>query len=59
MHEVIQMYKIKELAELYGIHTNVLRFYEKKGLLASRRLTNGYRERMSGLYCRKFCCIAQ
>lgn len=33
MHEVIQMYKIKELAELYGIHTNVLRFYEKKGLL--------------------------
>ena len=43
MHEVIQMYKIKELAELYGIHTNVLRFYEKKGLLASRRLTNGYR----------------
>ena len=43
MHEVIGMYKIKELAELYGIHTNALRFYEKKGLLASRRLENGYR----------------
>lgn len=37
------MYKIKELAELYGIHTNALRFYEKKGLLSSRRLENGYR----------------
>ncbi len=43
MHEVIGMYKIKELAELYGIHTNALRFYEKKGLLPSRRLENGYR----------------
>ncbi|MFQ7092906.1 MAG: MerR family DNA-binding transcriptional regulator [Ruminococcus sp.] len=40
----------------------LLRFYEKKGLLASRRLTNGYRvygEQMSEAYCRKFCCIAQ
>ncbi|WP_254887975.1 MerR family DNA-binding transcriptional regulator [[Clostridium] innocuum] len=55
------MYKIKELAELYGIHTNVLRFYEKKGLLASRgsRTAIVSTERMSGLYCRKFCCIAQ
>lgn len=37
------MYKIKELAELYGVHTNALRFYEKKGLLPCKRQENGYR----------------
>lgn len=38
-------YSIKDVAELYGITTNKLRFYEKKGLLNPRRHpTSGYRE---------------
>lgn len=37
------MYKIKELADMYGIRTNVLRFYEEKGLLKASRMENGYR----------------
>lgn len=38
------MYRIGELAKLYGIKTDTLRFYEKHGLLApSSRTESGYR----------------
>jgi len=33
-----------ELARLSGLSKDTLRHYERKGLLASRRLANGYRE---------------
>lgn len=40
-----KMYSIKEVAELYGINANKLRYYEKKGLLEPKRHpTNKYRE---------------
>lgn len=32
-----------ELAQLTGVSTDTLRHYERKGLLAARRLPNGYR----------------
>ena len=39
------MYSIKDVAELYGITANKLRYYEKKGLLNPKRHpTNKYRE---------------
>lgn len=34
---------IKEVAKLFGIKANKLRFYEKKGLLNPKRTDNGYR----------------
>lgn len=36
-------YKIGELAKLYGISTDVLRYYEELGILIPRRGENGYR----------------
>ena len=36
-------YKIGEIAALYGISTDVLRYYEELGILVPRRATNGYR----------------
>lgn len=40
-----KMYSIKDVAELYGITANKLRYYEKKGLLNPKRHpTNKYRE---------------
>ena len=37
-------FKIGEVADMLGISTDTLRFYEKKGLLASRKdPKNGYR----------------
>src|SRR5438128_8254974 len=36
--------KIGELASATGLSRDTLRFYEKRGLLLSRRLANGYRE---------------
>ena len=37
-------FKIGEVAEMLGISTDTLRFYEKKGLLVSQRdARNGYR----------------
>lgn len=36
--------RIGELAELSGLSRDALRFYEKEGLLKSRRRTNGYRD---------------
>jgi DNA-binding transcriptional MerR regulator len=35
--------KIGQLAELTGIPTRMLRYYEQQGLLASERTLNGYR----------------
>lgn len=37
------MMKIGALAKASGLSTDTLRFYEKAGLIASRRLPNGYR----------------
>lgn len=34
---------IKETAEIFGVSTNKLRFYEKKGLIKGRREENNYR----------------
>lgn len=36
-------YKINEIARLYGIGVDSLRYYEKLGILKPRRDTNGYR----------------
>ena len=36
-------YKINEIAKLYGIGPDSLRYYEKLGVLTPRRDTNGYR----------------
>lgn len=36
--------RIGELAALAGTTTDAIRFYEKVGLLTSRRLPNGYRD---------------
>ena len=36
-------YKINEVARLYGIGPDSLRYYERLGLLSPRRDTNGYR----------------
>ncbi|HBT94812.1 MAG TPA: MerR family transcriptional regulator [Coriobacteriia bacterium] len=36
-------YSIKQLAELAGVTTRTLRWYERQGLLEPRRETNGYR----------------
>lgn len=36
-------YKINEIARLYGIGPDSLRYYERLGLLSPRRDTNGYR----------------
>ena len=36
-------YKINEIARLYGIGQDSLRYYERLGLLSPRRDTNGYR----------------
>ncbi|MEO2203360.1 MerR family transcriptional regulator [Paenibacillus pabuli] len=36
-------YKINEIAKLYGIGVDALRYYEKLGLLAPSRDSNGYR----------------
>ena len=38
--------KIGRLAELTGIPTRMLRYYEQQGLLASERSPNGYRRYM-------------
>ncbi|MBT9778196.1 MerR family transcriptional regulator [Clostridium sp. MCC353] len=45
-------YKIGELAKLYGISTDVLRYYEELGILVPRRASNGYRVyRTEDLWC--------
>ena len=36
-------YKINEIAKLYGIGVDSLRYYERLGILKPRRDTNGYR----------------
>jgi len=36
--------QIGELSSATGLSRDTLRFYEKRGLLASRRLDNGYRD---------------
>lgn len=36
-------YKIGELASLYGISTDILRYYEELGILVPKRGANGYR----------------
>ncbi|MCK9871036.1 MerR family transcriptional regulator [Nocardiopsis dassonvillei] len=36
--------RIGELAERTGVSTRALRYYEQRGLLASERAANGYRE---------------
>ena len=36
-------FTIKELADLCGVSTRTLRFYEEKGLISSKRLDNNYR----------------
>ena len=36
-------YKINEIAKLYGIGVDSLRYYERLGILQPRRDTNGYR----------------
>ena len=36
-------YKIHEIAKLYGIGADSLRYYEKRGILSPRRGANGYR----------------
>ena len=41
--EMKNYYKINEIAQLYGISTDSLRYYERLGILHPRRDTNGYR----------------
>ena len=36
-------YKISEIARLYGIGVDSLRYYERLGILQPRRESNGYR----------------
>lgn len=36
-------YRVGELAALYGVSPDLLRYYEEKGLLCPQRLENGYR----------------
>ena len=36
-------YRIKELAQMYGVGTDTLRYYERLGLIRPRRGENGYR----------------
>src|SRR5699024_743552 len=43
VHNMKDYYKINEIARLYGIGPDSLRYYEKLGLLSPRRDTNGYR----------------
>ncbi len=45
-------YKIGEIAALYGVSTDVLRYYEELGILVPRRGSNGYRiYRTEDLWC--------
>lgn len=45
-------YKIGEIADLYGVSTDVLRYYEELGILVPRRAPNGYRiYRTEDLWC--------
>ena len=45
-------YKIGEIAALYGISTDILRYYEELGILVPRRAPNGYRVyRTEDLWC--------
>lgn len=45
-------YKIGEIAALYGISTDILRYYEELGVLVPRRSQNGYRiYRTEDLWC--------
>ena len=45
-------YKIGEIAALYGISTDILRYYEELGILGPRRAPNGYRvDRTEDLWC--------
>ena len=45
-------YKIGEIAALYGISTDILRYYEELGILVPRRAPNGYRiYRTEDLWC--------
>ena len=37
------LYKIHEIAKLFGLHPDTLRYYEEKGLLHPERGENGYR----------------
>lgn len=37
------LYKIHEIAKLFGLHPDTLRYYEEKGLLRPERGENGYR----------------
>lgn len=37
------LYKINEIAKLFGLHPDTLRYYEEKGLLHPEREGNGYR----------------
>ena len=37
------LYKINEIAKLFGLHPDTLRYYEEKGLVAPQRGENGYR----------------
>lgn len=37
------LYQIHELAKLFGLHPDTLRYYEEKGLLHPERQENGYR----------------
>ena len=37
------LYQIHELAKLFGLHPDTLRYYEEKGLLHPERRENGYR----------------
>src|SRR5215470_12067734 len=39
-----ELYRPSQLARITGVSTDTLRHYERKGLLKSRRLPNGYRE---------------
>lgn len=37
------MWTIKEFSKLTGVSPVALRYYDKKGILSSRRMENGYR----------------
>lgn len=41
--DVKNFYKINEIAKLYGVGTDSIRYYERLGLLSPRRDANGYR----------------